>query len=120
MFIDDCITLLIGVVEVMTTNSHSLQLRQDFEPDPTYPNQITMKYLPSNQGREFTGAVLSDYCQWNSVSQELKVTYSTHQNGTTECRRRTLMSATRCMMDGCRLLQSKWDTVFHTAGYLGN
>lgn len=110
MFIDDAITL--EVVEVMMRNSQSVQLRQDFERDAADHNQITLNSLPSNQGREFTVAHMSDYCDRNSITQEFTVTYSPNQTGTAQCPRKTVMNPTRLMMNGKRLPQSQWDAVF--------
>ena len=79
-----------------------------------------LKVLRTDNGGEYTSNEFQDYLQQEGIRHELTVPKTPEQNGVAERMNRTLIEATRSMLDGAHLPQRFWAETLSTAVYLRN
>ena len=79
-----------------------------------------LKVLRTDNGGEYTSNEFQDYLQQEGIHHELTVPKTPEQNGVEERMNRTLVEATRSMLDGVHLPQCFWAETLSTAVYLCN
>ncbi|GJS10085.1 putative ribonuclease H-like domain-containing protein [Tanacetum coccineum] len=83
-------------------------------------NQVDkkVKIIRCDNGKEFKNKVMNDFCREKGIRREYSVARTPHQNGVAERRNRTLIEATRIMLDDSKLPTTFWDEAVSTACYI--
>lgn len=79
-----------------------------------------IKYLQSDNGKEYCNEDFDRYLKQCGISRRLTVPYTPEQNGVAERRNRTLVEMARCLMIQSGLAASFWAEAISTANYLRN
>ncbi|KAL8092716.1 hypothetical protein AgCh_034831 [Apium graveolens] len=83
-------------------------------------DQNCLKRLRSDNGTEFRNATLSEFCKNKSIVQEFSTSRTPQQNGVVERKNRTLVEASRTMLQDAKLPISFWEEAINTACYTQN
>ncbi|KAL8092398.1 hypothetical protein AgCh_034612 [Apium graveolens] len=79
-----------------------------------------VKRFRSDNGTEFKNAIMSEFCKSKGIVQEFSVARTPQQNGAVEIKNRTLVEASRTMVQDTKLPISFWEEAFNTACYTQN
>ena len=83
-------------------------------------SECKIKYLQSDNGREFCNTNLDNYLSSQGIQRRLTVPYTPEQNGVSERKNRTLVEIARCMLIHSGMPKSFWAEAVATANYLRN
>ncbi|GKA12009.1 retrovirus-related pol polyprotein from transposon TNT 1-94 [Tanacetum coccineum] len=76
-------------------------------------NDVKVKQIRTDNGTEFRNHELESFYDEKGISQNLSSPYTPEQNGVAERRNRTLIEATRTMLNGLVLSKHFWTNVDH-------
>ena len=76
--------------------------------------------LRSDNGTEFRNALIENFCIENGITQEFFAPRTPQKNGVVERKNRTLIEATRTMLQDADLPTSFWAEAINTACYIQN
>ena len=79
-----------------------------------------IKYLQSDNGREFCNHKFDDFLVSQGIQRRLTVPYTPEQNGIAKRRNRTLVQIPRCILIESGLSESFWAEAVGTANYIRN
>lgn len=79
-----------------------------------------IKFLQSDNGREFCNGEFDAYLQREGIRRRLTTPYTPQQNGVAERKNRTLIDMARCLLFQTNLQTSFWAEAVHTANYIRN
>ncbi|MCO5582552.1 hypothetical protein L7F22_036449 [Adiantum nelumboides] len=85
-------------------------------------NQLNLRIttLQTDNGGEYTSHIFEDYCRKHGIHHRFTVAHNPQQNGLAECKNRTLMDSSRCMLKVADLPPPFWEEAIATACYLQN
>ncbi|GJR01564.1 retrovirus-related pol polyprotein from transposon TNT 1-94 [Tanacetum coccineum] len=83
-------------------------------------NDTKVKQLRSDNGTEFKNHILEAFCNEKGISQNFSSPCTLEQNGVAEKRNRTLIEATRTMLNSASLPKQFWGEAVNTACYTQN
>jgi hypothetical protein len=76
--------------------------------------------LRSDQGGEYLSTDFSSYCNTQGIHQELTAAYSSHQNGLTERKNRTILEGIRSVLVGTKIPKYLWEEIAKAVNYIQN
>ncbi len=80
----------------------------------------TIKTLRTDRGGEYLLDNMKNYLQAKGIIHQLTVAYTPQQNGVAERRNRTLIEATRCLLEQSKLCAVWWTDAMRYATYIRN
>ena len=79
-----------------------------------------MRSIRSDNGTEFRNSVLNNFCTEKGISRQFSAPRTPQQNGVVERKNRTLIEATRTMLNEAKLPTYFWAEAVSTACYTQN
>ena len=79
-----------------------------------------IKYLKSDNGREYCNRSFNSFLRNEGIRRRLSVPYTPKQNGIAEWKNRTLIEMARCMLIQAYLSHGFWAEAVSTANYIRN
>ncbi|KAD4584610.1 hypothetical protein E3N88_22211 [Mikania micrantha] len=79
-----------------------------------------IRVLRTDRGGEFTSREFSLFCEQEGITRQLTAPYSPQQNGIVERRNRTVMNATRSMLNAMKMPQYLWAEAVRHSVYVLN
>ncbi|KAL8124612.1 hypothetical protein AgCh_012312 [Apium graveolens] len=83
-------------------------------------DQNFVKRLRSDNGIKFRNATLTEFCKDKGIVQEFSAARTPQQNGVVERKNRTLVEASRTMMQDAKFPTSFWEEAVNTTCYTQN
>ncbi|MCO5558473.1 hypothetical protein L7F22_012057 [Adiantum nelumboides] len=83
-------------------------------------HDLPVQILRSDNGGEYVSNAFQKFCKDAGIQQQYTTPYTPQQNGVSERKNRTLVSAARAMLLTAGLSKPYWEEVVATAGYLQN
>jgi len=117
-FIDDCTRWT--EVFFLRQKSDALQFFQEYKSRVERFTGEKIKYLQSDNGREFCNEAFDSFLKMHGIQRRLTVPYTPEQNGVAERMNRTLIEMARCVLFQGKLDNSFWAEAVHSACYLRN
>ncbi|GJS22766.1 retrovirus-related pol polyprotein from transposon TNT 1-94 [Tanacetum coccineum] len=71
-------------------------------------NDVKVKQIRTDNGTEFRNSELESFCNENGISQNFSSPYTPEQNGVAERKNKTLIEASRTMLNGLVLSKNFW------------
>ncbi|MCO5589425.1 hypothetical protein L7F22_043392 [Adiantum nelumboides] len=83
-------------------------------------HDLPVQVLRSDNGGEYVSNAFQKCCKDAGIQQQFTTPYTPQQNGVSERKNRTLVSAARAMLPTAGLSKSYWEEAIATAGHLQN
>jgi hypothetical protein len=107
-------------VYFLTKKSQAAETIMSFIKKIENQNDIRVKQIRTDNGTEFKNNDLESFCDEKGISQNFSSPYTPEQNGVAERKNRTLIEATRTMLNGSALSKHFWTEAVKTACYTQN
>lgn len=117
-FIDDASRW--SEVRFLRNKSDVLQAFKDYKALVENQTGRRVKYLQSDNGREYCNERFDTFLKDNGIGRRLTVPYTPEQNGVAERKNRTLLDMARCLLLQSSLPKSLWAEAVNTANYIRN
>jgi len=117
-FVDDCTRW--AEVYFLREKSGVLEAFKSYQAMVERVTERKIKYLQSDNGREYCNAEFDRYLDRNGIERRLTVPHTPQQNGVAERLNRTLQDMARCLMLQSGLTASFWTDAIATACYIRN
>jgi len=79
-----------------------------------------IKFIRSNNGKEFKNAKFYDFCKMNGIQQQFTIPYNPQQNGRIERFNGTIISTAKVLLKDTKLSRQFWEDAVATANYIHN
>ncbi|MCO5580830.1 hypothetical protein L7F22_034703 [Adiantum nelumboides] len=96
------------------------QLQHIEVPALSNAHDLPVQILRSDNGGEYVSNAFQKFCKDVGIQQQYTTPYTPQQNGVSERKNRTLVSAARAMLLTAGLSKPYWEEAVATAGYLQN
>jgi len=99
------------------------QVLNAFKDFKSYAETITgkrIKYLQSDNGKEYKNKAFDEFLKSNGIGCRLTVTHTPEQNGVAERRNRTLVETAHCLLIQSNLPRTFWAEAVNMANYIRN
>lgn len=110
----------VSVAYLMKSKDEVLDRLIDFEAMATSHFGAKISCLRCDNGGEYTGNNVKNFCKKKGIRLEYTVPYTPEQNGVSERLNRTIVEKVRAMLDACRLPKKMWGEAVYTAVYVLN
>lgn len=108
------------VIRLIKKKSEVFNQFKDFKISVENQTGKKIKYLQSDNGKEYVNNSFDEFLRTNGIGRRLTVTHTPEQNGVAERRNRTLVEMARCLLIQSELPQSFWGEAINTANYTRN
>lgn len=105
-------------VRFLKNKSEVLQAFKDYKVLVENQTGKRIKYLQSDNGREYLNDSFDAYLKANGIGRRLTVSHTPEQNGVAERKNRTLLEMARCLLLQSSLPTSLWAEAINTANYV--
>ncbi|UYV83805.1 hypothetical protein LAZ67_X000187, partial [Cordylochernes scorpioides] len=107
-------------VEFLSSKLETFDIIRSFIEEIEKENEIKVKQLRSDNGKEFTNHQMTQYLKGKGIKHQLTNVYTPQQNGISERYNRTLIEGTRALLIDSQLPLRYWAETMSTFAYLKN